>query len=160
MWVVLVPSGRSCPKLDDHSLLKPYVFIRKVTVGGFGQLRLTLSVTQRCCVHTDHHRVLVTVPPAALEAGPCPSPPPKSGCLLAALSRPRARLRVLARTSSSCLRRAWTESSSVCRTWTFSELRKRRRWFKSKNRTTVVITGSRGARLPVTLGVNVCKILV
>lgn len=59
---------------------------------------------------------------AALEAGPCPFPPPKSGCLLAALSSSRAVLRVRDRTSSSCLRSAWTESNSMWRAWIFSEL--------------------------------------
>lgn len=41
---------------------------------------------------------------------------------MAALSSARAVLRVLARTSSSCPRRAWTESNSVWRACTFSEL--------------------------------------
>lgn len=59
---------------------------------------------------------------AALEAGPCPFPPPKSGCFLAALSSSRAVLRVRDRTSSSCLRSAWTESNSMWRAWIFSEL--------------------------------------
>lgn len=139
LWVVLVLSGRSCLKTDGHFgvffTFKRRIFqgnVHCLTISGCRQLHLTLSVTQQCCGQIEYHGALVTVTPAALEAGPCPSPPPKSDCLLAALSSARVMLRVLARTSSSCPRSAWTESSSVWRAWIFPELRERRKCFQRK----------------------------
>lgn len=97
----------------------------------------TVSVALRA----EHQRALENVLPAALEAGPRPFPPPKPGCLMAALSSARAVLRALARTSSSCPRRAWTESNSVWRACTFSELQSTKKKKKKIKETSFEKTG-------------------